>query len=174
MTTEGETMDHKNKFAAESIQQLQHSLEDVAPHQATELSKQQAVRALSPQIVALRGKGYSWTAVAAMLSERGVPISVAALRTYLRRVRKEAESEAPRAAAKRSRDVRAVAHTPEPPAIAAAPSPSPVAKPATKVGTPEGTAATTGAAPPSAPVVPRREQELRRGAVVVRPDREDI
>jgi hypothetical protein len=80
-------MDPKNKFAAETVRKLQQSLDDVAPYQATELSKQQAIGMLSPQIVALRAKGYSWTAVAAMLSEHGVPVSVAALRTYLRRVR---------------------------------------------------------------------------------------
>ncbi len=62
-------MDHKNKFAAETVRQLQQSLDQVAPYQATELSKQQAIRTLSPQILSLRSKGYSWTAVAAMLSE---------------------------------------------------------------------------------------------------------
>jgi hypothetical protein len=100
-------MDHKNKFAAETVLQLQQSLDNVGPYQETELSKQQAIRALSPQIFALRSKGYSWTAVAAMLSERGVPVSVAALRTYLRRVREEAANDAPRTPAKRSRDGRA-------------------------------------------------------------------
>jgi|CZKU01.1.fsa_nt_gi thioredoxin reductase len=89
-------MDPKNKFAAETVRQLQQSLDGVAPYQETELSKQRAIRTLSPQIFALRSKGYSWTAVAAMLSERGVPVSVAALRTYLRRVREEAANEAPR------------------------------------------------------------------------------
>ncbi len=83
-------MDPKNKFAAETVQQLQQSLDQVAPYQPTELSKQQAIRALAPQIEALRAKGYGWAAVAAMLSEHGVPVSVAALRTYLRRVREDA------------------------------------------------------------------------------------
>src|SRR5258708_4782391 len=100
-------MDPKNKFAAETVQQLQQSLDAVAPYQATELSKQQAIRALAPQIHALRSKGYSWTAVAAMLSGHGVPVSVAALRTYLRRVREGAADEAPRTPARRLRDARA-------------------------------------------------------------------
>ena len=43
-------MDPKNKFAAETVHQLQQSLDEVAPYQATELSKQQAIRALAPQI----------------------------------------------------------------------------------------------------------------------------
>jgi hypothetical protein len=92
----GEAMDPKNKFAAETVWQLQQSLDAVAPYQETELSKQQAIRTLSPQIFALRSKGYSWTAVATMLSEHGVPVSVAALRTYLRRVREEVANETPR------------------------------------------------------------------------------
>src|SRR5580658_8304232 len=109
----GEAMDPKNKFAAETVLQLQQSLDNVAPYQATELSKQQAIRTLSPQIFALRSKGYSWTAVAAMLSKHGVLVSVAALRTYLRRVREEAASEAPRTATKRLRDARADGRQPE-------------------------------------------------------------
>ncbi len=45
------------------------------PYEGTELSKRQAIRMLSPLILALRSKGYGWTAVAAMLSEHGVPVS---------------------------------------------------------------------------------------------------
>jgi hypothetical protein len=126
-------MDHKNKFAAETVLQLQQSLNNVGPYQETELSKQQAIRALSPQILALRSKGYSWTAVAAMLSERGVPVSVAALRTYLRRVRAEAANEARRTPAKRSRDGRTDARGPErPPPILRSPSQSGETPPARK------------------------------------------
>ena len=43
-------MDPKNKFAAETVRHLQQSLDEVAPYQATELSKQQTIRTLSPQI----------------------------------------------------------------------------------------------------------------------------
>ncbi|HEY4015548.1 MAG TPA: hypothetical protein VGM06_19535 [Polyangiaceae bacterium] len=53
-------MDLKSKFTAESVLQLQQSLNDVAPYQATELSKQQTIRTLAPQILALRSKDYSW------------------------------------------------------------------------------------------------------------------
>src|ERR1019366_264288 len=48
--TTGEAMDPKNKFAAETVRHLQQSLDEVAPYQATELSKQQTIRTLSPQI----------------------------------------------------------------------------------------------------------------------------
>ena len=126
-------MDPKNKFAAETVRQLQQSLDAVAPYQETELSKQQAIRTLTPQIFALRSKGYSWTAVAAMLSERGVPVSVAALRTYLRRVREEAANEAPRTPTKRLRDSRADTRQPErPPPILPSPSQSGETPPARK------------------------------------------
>jgi hypothetical protein len=129
----GEAMDPKNKFAAETVLQLQQSLDNVGPYQETELSKQQAIRTLSPQIFALRSKGYSWTAVAAMLSERGVPVSVAALRTYLRRVREEAANEAPRTPAKRARDGRPDTRRPEqPPPILRSPSQSGETPPARK------------------------------------------
>jgi hypothetical protein len=174
MKTKGEAMDNKNKFAAETVRQLQESLDEVAPYQVTELSKQQAIRALSHQILSLRSKGYSWTAIAAMLSERGVPVSVAALRTYLRRVREEDANQAPRTTAKRLRDGRAVARPPEPPLVLPSPSPTREASAANKPQTP-------GAAPP--PVVAAQhatvaasghEHEPRRSAFSARPDRRDI
>jgi hypothetical protein len=147
MKTKGEAMEPKNKFAAETVRKLQQSLDEVAPYQATELSKQQAVRALSPQIFALRAKGYGWTAVAAMLSERGVPVSVAALRTYLRRVREEAANEAPRTGATRLRDGRADTRQPErPPPIEPSPSPSSETPLARKPPQPGGAAASAVAA----------------------------
>jgi hypothetical protein len=168
-------MDHKNKFTAETVLKLQQSLAEVPPYQASELSKQQTIDKLSPQILALRSKGYSWTAVAAMLSERGLPVSVAALRTYLRRVREEAADEKPRTQAKRLRDVR---------------SESPQAQPVpTNMPSPSQTGETSPARKPqelgaaSAPAVAgqnasvpgtRREPEPRRSAFAVRPDTKDI
>ncbi len=168
-------MDHKNKFAAETLLKLQQSLDEVPPYQATELSKQQTIRALSPQIFALRSKGYSWTAVAAMLSERGLPVSVAALRTYLRRVREEAADEKPRAHPKRSRDVRADTPAAErlPPI---GPSPSqksetPSAKRPVPPAVPHPSAV---AAPRASSPAPRPEQELGRPMFAVRPDTKDL
>jgi len=168
-------MDPKNKFATETVRQLQQSLDEVAPYQATELSKQQAIRTLSPQIFALRSKGYSWTAVAAMLSEHGVPVSVAALRTYLRRVREEAASEAPRTPTKRLRDARTVVPQPEPP-LPIAPSPAPVGEtpPARKPPQPGGAAVSAVAAQRATVPGPRREPEPRRSTFEVKPDTDDI
>jgi hypothetical protein len=175
MKTKGEAMDHKNKFAAETVRKLQQSLDEVAPYQATELSKQQAVRALSPQIFALRSKGYSWTAVAAMLSEHGVPVSVAALRTYLRRVREEAASEAPRAPTKRLRDARADARQQERP-LPIAPSPAPIRETPSTRKPPRPGAAAAPAVGAQHPTVPwtRLEPEPRRSTLEVKPDTDDI
>jgi len=168
-------MDHKNKFAAETVLKLQQSLDEVPPYRANELSKQQTVRALAPQILALRSKGYSWTAVAAMLSERGLPVSVAALRTYLRRVREEAAEEKPRAQTKRSRDVRADAPAAERlPSIAPSPSQrseSPPAKRPVPPATPQTSAVATPRASPSSP---RPEPELGQPMFAVRPDTKDL
>ncbi len=162
-------MDPKNKFAAETILQLQQSLGEIPPYQATELSKQQTIRTLSPQILALRSKGYSWTAVAAMLSQRGVPVSVAALRTYLRRVREEAASEAPRTPTKRLRDARADAHQPvRPLPIASSPARFGETLPARKPPQPGTGAASAVAAPP--PTVPGTRGEPETASIHVRGD----
>jgi hypothetical protein len=166
-------MDPKNKFTAETVVQLKQLLDEVAPHQATELSKQQAIRALSPQILSLRAKGYSWTHVAAMLTERGVPVSVAALRTYLRRVREEAASERSRAPTRRSREGHAVARQQQPQSVVSSPSKneaSPTGKPqpSSAASTPPAETQHASAGPP------RREQDPRRSTFTVRPDTKDF
>jgi hypothetical protein len=167
-------MDHKNKFAAQTVLQLQQSLDKVAPYQATELSKQQTIRTLSPQIFALRSKGYSWTAVAAMLSEHGVPVSVAALRTHLRRVREEGANAAPRNATKRVRDGRTAACPPGQPPTAVSPSPSGETPPARRPPQPGGAAASGVAALHATASGTRREPEPRRSPGEVKPDTGDI
>jgi hypothetical protein len=168
-------MDPKNKFATDTVRQLQQSLDDVAPYQATELSKQQTIRALSPQILALRAKGYSWMAVASMLSERGLPVSVAALRTYLRRIREEAATDAPPTAAKRSRDRPADTRQPgRVPPSEPLPSQSRETSSASNPQQPGGPPAPTVSAPRAGAGQARRELEPRRSTFAVRPDREDI
>jgi hypothetical protein len=168
-------MDPKKKFTAETVLELQQSLEEVPPYQATEWSKQQTVRTLSPQIFALRSKGYSWTAVAAMLSERGVPVSVAALRTYLRRVREEAANEKPRTQAKRLRGVRVdTGQSQQPPAVTPSPlhdrETPPARKPLQPAAAPASAVAVQHAPAPGT----RREQEPRRPTLATGPDRNEI
>jgi hypothetical protein len=167
-------MDTKNRYAAEKIRQLQESLSQVAPYEATEVSKQQAIRTLAPAILALRSKGYSWPAVAAMLSEQGVPVSVAALRTYLRRVREESASGAPRAPAKRSRESRAVANPTEPAPVGTSSSQGKVALPASGPQPSGAALAPVVAAQRAGSPAPKRGQEPPRSALAPRPDADDI
>jgi hypothetical protein len=167
-------MDHKNRFAAETVRKLQQSLEQVAPYQATELSKQQAIRELSPQIVTLRSKGYSWTAVAAMLSEHGVPVSVAALRTYLRRAREEGVSGPARSPAKRPREVLAVTRPPPSPSTTEPSRSHSGEAPAAGKRQPAGASpASAVAAQQAAAPTSRREQESRRPTSVEASDTPD-
>jgi hypothetical protein len=160
-------MNRKYRFAAHAVPQLQQSLDEIPPCPSTELSKQQMIDALSPQIFALRSKGYSWAAVAAMLSERGLPVSVAALRTYLRRVRDEAGSETKNSPPKRSRVARKDVVQMQP-----APLPTQVAS---HKGLAPPTTASSHAA--SSGVISSRanpETPPRRSSFTARPDTEDI
>ena len=110
-----------------------------------------------------------------MLSEQGVPVSVAALRTYLRRVREEAASEAPRTPTKRLRDARADPRQPErPPPVA--PSPSPERRDAAGKET-ATTRRRRRLGRPSATRDGARdagEPDPRRSPVEVKPDTDDI
>lgn len=49
------------------------------------LSNQEAVAQLHEDITALRGKGYTWEAIAQFMSEQGVEIKAATLKSYARR-----------------------------------------------------------------------------------------
>ena len=111
-----------------------------------------------------------------MLSERGVPVSVAALRTYLRRVREEAVDEKQhRPPTKRSRDARLDTRQPErPPASAPPPSPNGEKPPAGKPRQPVAAAASAVAAQQATVLGTQREQDPRRTTFVVRPDRDVI
>jgi hypothetical protein len=164
-------MNHKYRFAAGAVTQLQQSLDEIPPCAPTELSKQQMIHALAPQILALRTKGYSWTAVAAMLSERGLPVSVAALRTHLRRVRQDVANNKEHLP-KRSRGAKGDA-------TAAPAVPVKAHAGLTTGGTatvlPATPLATSTSAPSSAPSpVGTKEQRPRNPGFYVRPDTKDI
>jgi hypothetical protein len=164
-------MDNKKKFTPDSVRELQEWLGELPAFEATELSKQQAIRALSPQISALRSKGYSWAAIATMLSERGMPVSAAALRTYLRRLHDEAPENKPRTLGKRARGIR-----PNASLLVAAPShapPSEALREITRVQPPAARPSTNVASNAPRPST-SKEPEPRRSAFVVRPDSEKI
>ena len=165
-------MNRKNKFAADAVAPLQQSLDEIPPCPATELSKQQMIHALAPQIFALRSKGYGWTAVAAMLSERGLPVSVAALRTYLRRVRQDVANDQERHGPKRSRGAKNDATRPAPaPIIAHAASEAGKTPPVSSAAP----LSTPASAPSSSPTpAATKEQRPRNPGFYVRPDTKDL
>ena len=168
-------MNRKYRFAAGAVIQLQQSLDEVPPCPATELSKQQMIHALAPQIVALRSKGYSWTAVAAMLSERGLPVSVAALRTYLRRIREEAANDKPHTRPKRVRDARADPPRADPVAVTApAVSERGTTLPLAAASHAVPSIASPGGGPSRSSSTTAKDQPLHRASFPVRPDTEDL
>jgi hypothetical protein len=71
------------KVRLEVIEQRQLALEALPEYRAQEVTKVQAVRMLLTQIRATRAKGYSLEAIGKVLSERGIPITAAALRAYV-------------------------------------------------------------------------------------------
>jgi hypothetical protein len=169
-------MEQPKKFTADVVARVKQLLEEVPAYKATELSKQQAISALSPQILALRSKGYSWVAIADMVSKHGLPVSAVALSTYLRRARRDGVEAKGQRRAKRQRstgnDTSDVKRLPDmapsqslkretAAAPASRPQHTPMARPAVSAEN----------APPRSV---RREPETSRATFAVRPDTEDI
>ena len=59
-------------------------LQQSAPPDRQMLTKRQAIMLLKEPIEAAKAKGYTLEEIAKMLGERGLPISIGVLRTYLR------------------------------------------------------------------------------------------
>jgi len=76
----------KKTVALELVTKLQQQVGEMPPYEPTHVSKQKAIAMMAPAIAAMRAKKYPWKAIAARLTENGVEVSVAALRTYLRRI----------------------------------------------------------------------------------------
>jgi hypothetical protein len=66
-----------------AIDQLEQLLEQVPVYHATAVSKRLAIARLSPQLHALRAKGYTWKACALWLTEHGLAITPSVLTEYL-------------------------------------------------------------------------------------------
>lgn len=90
-------------YSQEFIDRLIEQMEALPPYERTERSKQQLVAELAPVIASLRDKGYTWEAVAQVVTSNGVPISAAVLRTYLRRSQKQQPARTPKEARGRRR-----------------------------------------------------------------------
>jgi hypothetical protein len=80
-------MQAKTKIRLEAIEQVQRALEALPEYRAEEVTKTQAIRILITQIRATQSKGYSLEAIGNVLSERGIPITAAALRAYVSEAR---------------------------------------------------------------------------------------
>lgn len=80
-------MDPRTKLRLEAVEALKRHLEALPPHREEAVTKLQAVRMLVPDIQAMQSKGYSLGAIAECLSERGLPISAVALKSYLSHVK---------------------------------------------------------------------------------------
>jgi hypothetical protein len=86
-----------------AIEKIQRELQDAPECPVEEVSKIRAVRLLAPQICAMQSKGYSLAAIAAMLSDKGLTVTAAALKSYLN-VAKEAQATEGRKPPKRARN----------------------------------------------------------------------
>ncbi len=83
---------HQRKIPASAIEDLHRVLAEAAERRPKEFSKKEAVRLLLPEIRAMQMNGYSIAEIAQVLSEKGVAMTAAALRTVLSSVRSAAEN----------------------------------------------------------------------------------
>jgi hypothetical protein len=69
-----------------NVAELQESLRGAPARPHTKVVYAKAIELVASDIHALRSKGYEWEDITAMLSDKGLQMSVATLRTYLKRV----------------------------------------------------------------------------------------
>jgi hypothetical protein len=90
-----------SKIALSAIARLRERLGQVPTCEAAEVSKQRAIGLLAPEFYAMHAKGYTWQAIASMLSDGGIQVTSIALQGYLREATREAAGR-PKRAPKRS------------------------------------------------------------------------
>jgi hypothetical protein len=75
------------KITISEIESIRGALSGLppAPRVRTEHTKAGAVTALAPELLELRQRGYGLAALAALLTEKGLPISPGTLKNYLQR-----------------------------------------------------------------------------------------
>ncbi len=71
------------KIRVADIERLRRTLENVPEHRVEEVTTVQAVRMLTSEIHAMQAKGYGLPAIAELLSENGVVVTAATLKSYL-------------------------------------------------------------------------------------------
>lgn len=69
---------------ASAVEAARQMLRDAPPVQPSQMTRRQAVESMRREIVALRKRGYSWDQIAQRLSDAGITISAATLKSYMR------------------------------------------------------------------------------------------
>jgi hypothetical protein len=155
-----------------TIKDLQQSFEDAPEHESHEVSKVQALRLLSPQILLMQSKGYNMAHIASLLSERGVTVTAATLKSHLSRFKSTPAPQPPRNKRPHATGAGAVPVATRSP-TGAAPNPA-VTEPVAATGSQSvPSRETTQAATPSVAAA-SRESVPRRAGFTVRPDTKDI
>jgi hypothetical protein len=158
------------RYAIATIDEMRREMKQAPEFQEGEVNRPQAIQRMAVDLHEMRAKGYSWSAIASWLSERGLQVTPMTLCSYLTKASRDAERRDRRGRAKGKRssapDERRRAAT-LPAAIAprdgnAAPiTPEPRAPFASTVS------ATLGAKPADA-------EKMRRSYFEPRPDTKDI
>lgn len=75
------------KVPRAAIEQVRKAIQN-APDCATEaVPRLEAIRALVPDIQDMQSKGYDWKAIASLLSDNGIGITIVTLKSYLQRAK---------------------------------------------------------------------------------------
>ncbi len=87
------------KYSAEQLEAVAAELRQLPPvKNAKTLSKQDAIRVLAEELLALKSRGYTLDQIAEALGQRGIEISTPTLKNYLNRTK----AKRPKAARKRA------------------------------------------------------------------------
>jgi hypothetical protein len=129
------------KIPTTAIEQVRKAMQNAPECLAKEVSKVQAIQALTPDIRQMQSKGYEWTAIANLLSEHGIAVTPVTLKSYLQQAkagrgkRAHRRSESPRSGSigARNRADQRTADTargadPGASKVSLAPRPVPIAK----------------------------------------------
>ena len=157
------TPQKRRKISASELHKIAQSLDALPPHRDASVSKQKAIALLAPELHAMRSKGYSWSEIATLLTNNGLPVTAVALQSYLWRARVADETERP--TSRRKRRAR-VAHD------SATALPAVVSAPVRVVTTSRELPA--GSASNERPIERPTEELRRRSTIVVRPDSDEI
>ena len=77
------------KIPMAAVDQIQRELQNAPECPVEEVSKVRAVRLLAPQILAMQSKGYSLVVIASMLTDKGIPVTAPALKSYLNQAKED-------------------------------------------------------------------------------------